>query len=148
MKGRRRKGNNPVMWKALATFRNADRGKASPDEANGRAKRNQESEARWGVTGFPWPGLFGTFNLVARMGHIDYKACVENTGRSAAWLARLLGVQEVVGSNPAGPTVRKPLGGKDLHCHPGLPQKLTGQGIGQATQKTPRSVRGGPRGQE
>ncbi len=26
------------------------------------------------------------------------------TGRGAAWLARLLGVQEVVGSNPAVPT--------------------------------------------
>ena len=34
------------------------------------------------------------------------------TGRSAAWLARLLGVQEVVGSNPAGPTFfrNKPFG--------------------------------------
>src|SRR5262249_32968811 len=31
------------------------------------------------------------------------------TGRGAAWLARLLGVQEVVGSNPAVPIFRKRL---------------------------------------
>lgn len=29
------------------------------------------------------------------------------SGRGAAWLARLLGVQEVPGSNPGGPTSRK-----------------------------------------
>jgi hypothetical protein len=27
------------------------------------------------------------------------------SGRGAAWLARLLGVQEVPGSNPGGPTI-------------------------------------------
>src|SRR5579863_9659978 len=31
---------------------------------------------------------------------VDYR----NSGRGAAWLARLLGVQEVPGSNPGGPT--------------------------------------------
>jgi hypothetical protein len=29
---------------------------------------------------------------------------MERSGRGAAWLARLLGVQEVPGSNPGGPT--------------------------------------------
>jgi hypothetical protein len=29
---------------------------------------------------------------------------MKNSGRGAAWLARLLGVQEVPGSNPGGPT--------------------------------------------
>jgi hypothetical protein len=29
---------------------------------------------------------------------------LESSGRGAAWLARLLGVQEVPGSNPGGPT--------------------------------------------
>src|SRR5579862_4038593 len=29
---------------------------------------------------------------------------IEKSGRGAAWLARLLGVQEVPGSNPGGPT--------------------------------------------
>jgi hypothetical protein len=28
-----------------------------------------------------------------------------SSGRGAAWLARLLGVQEVPGSNPGGPTI-------------------------------------------
>ena len=31
-------------------------------------------------------------------------ATLEDSGRGAAWLARLLGVQEVPGSNPGGPT--------------------------------------------
>ena len=31
------------------------------------------------------------------------------SGRSAAWLARYLGVVEVVGSNPAGPTSENPV---------------------------------------
>ena len=34
------------------------------------------------------------------------RSCIKS-GRGAAWLARLLGVQEVPGSNPGGPT-RKP----------------------------------------
>jgi hypothetical protein len=29
---------------------------------------------------------------------------MKRSGRGAAWLARLLGVQEVPGSNPGGPT--------------------------------------------
>jgi hypothetical protein len=29
---------------------------------------------------------------------------IRRSGRGAAWLARLLGVQEVPGSNPGGPT--------------------------------------------
>ena len=33
----------------------------------------------------------------------------DKSGRSAAWLARYLGVVEVVGSNPAGPIKNKPL---------------------------------------
>ena len=32
----------------------------------------------------------------------------ETSGRSAAWLARYLGVVEVVGSNPAGPIGENP----------------------------------------
>ena len=48
-----------------------------------------------------WPN---PANLVAESDGMGYNAGVENAGRSAAWLARLLGVQEVVGSNPAGPT--------------------------------------------
>ena len=32
----------------------------------------------------------------------------ETSGRSAAWLARYLGVVEVVGSNPAGPIDENP----------------------------------------
>ena len=31
---------------------------------------------------------------------------MKRSGRGAAWLARLLGVQEVPGSNPGGPTKR------------------------------------------
>jgi hypothetical protein len=31
-------------------------------------------------------------------------ARIGDSGRGAAWLARLLGVQEVPGSNPGGPT--------------------------------------------
>jgi hypothetical protein len=31
-------------------------------------------------------------------------ARLKSSGRGAAWLARLLGVQEVPGSNPGGPT--------------------------------------------
>lgn len=35
--------------------------------------------------------------------HFGFGLCVNRSGRSAAWLARYLGVVEVVGSNPAGP---------------------------------------------
>ena len=35
---------------------------------------------------------------------MGWRARLRNSGRGAAWLARLLGVQEVRGSNPRGPT--------------------------------------------
>ena len=34
----------------------------------------------------------------------DLAAGLKDTGRGAAWIARLLGVQEVGGSNPLAPT--------------------------------------------
>ncbi len=40
-----------------------------------------------------------------------------HSGRGAAWLARLLGVQEVPGSNPGGPTKSKPYNGLDVFRH-------------------------------
>src|SRR5579872_217527 len=41
------------------------------------------------------------FGSCGQLDVIDYKRA---SGRGAAWLARLLGVQEVPGSNPGGPT--------------------------------------------
>ena len=40
-----------------------------------------------------------------RLGRLDALEW-KSSGRGAAWLARLLGVQEVPGSNPGGPTKR------------------------------------------
>ena len=51
-----------------------------------------------------------------KMEWAKFGMCQFKTGRGAAWLARLLGVQEVPGSNPGSPT--KFL--KDLHT-PDLP---------------------------
>ncbi len=46
------------------------------------------------------------------------------SGRGAAWLARLLGVQEVPGSNPGGPT--------------NLPYKYSFRGFVRVDQAAPR----------
>ena len=49
-------------------------------------------------------GKFDGFGHPLRL-HTPRRACTMGTsGRGAAWLARLLGVQEVPGSNPGGPT--------------------------------------------
>jgi hypothetical protein len=42
---------------------------------------------------------------------------MENSGRGAAWLARLLGVQEVPSSNLGGPTINP------LYCNTDLPPR-------------------------
>ena len=41
--------------------------------------------------------------LTRWFGKANKKESVKDPGRGAAWLARLLGVQEVVGSNPVAP---------------------------------------------
>src|SRR6187399_1919828 len=73
-------------------------------------------------------------SVVAVGGRAGYKARIGYSGRSAAWLARLLGVQEVVGSNPAGPTDGKPLGGSTFRLRPREPQNQLVQGWCRVTQ--------------
>ena len=53
--------------------------------------------------------------LTRWFGKANKNESVKNPGRGAAWLARLLGVQEVVGSNPVAP-ILSDLGRKFLLC--------------------------------